>query len=96
MPKEVIWCTLSRPGAITLRNATERPEALDTGNIILTGLNPDTILQAIKMVTEEKASLSKNSIPAEYEVENVSERVVKLIIGTAKLSHIWDGILVND
>jgi len=82
--------------AVTVRNAIERPEALDTGNIILTGLNPDTIIQAIKVVTEEKVSQSKHSIPAEYEVENVSQRVVKLIIGTAKLSHLWDSILVND
>jgi len=102
------FCALSDSGTIseessmlsfpatTLRTATERPEALDTGNIILTGLKPDTILQAIKMVTEEKASLSKQPIPIEYEVENVSQRVVKLIIGTAKLSHIWEGISVND
>ena len=78
--------------AITARNAIERPEALDTGNIILTGLNPDTILQAINIVTKEKVSLRKHPIPTDYQVENVSQRVVKLIIGTAKLSHIWDGI----
>jgi UDP-N-acetylglucosamine 2-epimerase (non-hydrolysing) len=78
--------------AITVRNAMERPEALDTGNIVLTGLNPETIVQAIKVVTEENASQCKHPIPAEYEVENVSTRVVKLIIGTAKLSYIWDGI----
>ena len=78
--------------AITVRNAIERPEALDTGNIMLTGLNPETILRSIKVVTEENASQSKHFIPAEYEIENVSQRVVKLIVGTAKLSHIWDGI----
>jgi UDP-N-acetylglucosamine 2-epimerase (non-hydrolysing) len=78
--------------AITVRNAMERPEALDTGNIVLTGLNPDTILQSIKVVTEEKESQLKHPIPAEYEIENVSQRVVKLIIGTAKLSNMWDGI----
>ena len=78
--------------AITVRNAIERPEALDTGNIILTGLDPDTILQSIKVVTEENVSQSRHSIPAEYEIENVSQRVVKLIIGTAKLSNKWDGI----
>ena len=78
--------------AITVRNAIERPEALDTGNIILTGLDPDTILQAIKVVTEEKESQRKHPIPSEYEIENVSQRVVKLIIGTAKLSNMWDGI----
>jgi UDP-N-acetylglucosamine 2-epimerase (non-hydrolysing) len=82
--------------AITVRNAMERPEALDTGNIILTGLNPDTIIQAIKVVTKEKTSSHKHAIPAEYEIENVSLRVVKLIVGTAKLSHLWDSISVND
>jgi UDP-N-acetylglucosamine 2-epimerase (non-hydrolysing) len=78
--------------AITVRNAIERPEAIDTGNIILTGLNPCTIIQSINIVTKEKTSLQGCPIPPEYEVENVSQRVVKLIIGTAKLSHIWDGI----
>ena len=58
----------------------------------MTGLNPDTILQSIKVVTEESASQAKHPIPAEYEIENVSQRVVKLIIGTAKLSNMWDGI----
>jgi len=81
--------------AITVRNAIERPEALDTGNIILTGLSPDTILQSIKVVTEEKESQRKHPIPAEYEIENVSQRVIKLIIGTAKLSNLWDGIDIN-
>ncbi len=82
--------------AITVRNAMERPEALDTGNIILTGLNPDTILEAIELVTDEKTFPDNRFIPAEYEVENVSERVVKLILGTARLSHLWDGINLKD
>ena len=79
--------------AITIRNAIERPEALDSGNIILTGLNLNTIIQAIKMVTAERESIKKHPIPPEYEIMNVSQRVVKLIIGTTKLSHLWDGII---
>lgn len=79
--------------AITIRNAFERPEALDSGNIILTGISPDTIIQAVKMVTQERESIKKYSIPVEYEIENLSQRVVKLIIGTSKLSHLWDGIV---
>ena len=78
--------------AITARNAIERPEALDTGNIVMTGLKPETIVQAIEVVTKEKQALAVNSIPVEYTIENVSQRVVKLIIGTAKLSNMWDGI----
>ena len=82
--------------AITARNAIERPEALDSGNIVITGLNSDTIIQAIKVVTAERESLYKRSIPAEYKIEDVSQRVVKLIIGTAKLSNLWDGIFPFD
>lgn len=78
--------------AITVRNSMERPEAMDTGNIILTGLNPMTIVQSIKVVTDEKESQCMQPIPAEYEIENVAQRVVKLIIGTAKLSNMWGGI----
>jgi len=78
--------------AVTVRNSMERPEALDTGSIILTGLNPEIILQSIKMLVEEESAQEKRSIPVEYEVEDVSQRVVKLIVGTAKLSHLWDGI----
>jgi UDP-N-acetylglucosamine 2-epimerase (non-hydrolysing) len=81
--------------AITVRNAMERPEALDTGNIVMTGLIPETIIQAIKVVTEENSFQHKHLIPAEYEIENVSQRVVKLIVGTAKLSNMWDGVDFN-
>ena len=70
----------------------ERPEALDTGNIILTGLEPEIILDSIRVITEEAKDGKQNPIPFEYEIENVSSRVLKLIIGTAKLSHLWDGI----
>lgn len=78
--------------AITARNSMERPEVMNNGNIILTGLEPETILQSIRLLTEEEIIKNKASIPAEYEITDVSRRVVKLIIGTAKLSHIWDGI----
>jgi len=81
--------------AITVRNAMERPEALDTGNIIITGMEPNIIIQAIKIaINEHKKNNTK--IPSEYDVEDVSQRVVKFIIGTAKLSHKWQGIIKND
>lgn len=79
--------------AVTIRNAMERPEAMDTGSIILTGLDTCTILQSIAMVIKEKNKIKKNIVPPEYEITNVSQRVVKLILGTAKLSYIWEGIV---
>ena len=75
--------------AVTLRNSIERPEALDTGSIIISGLNQDILLSAIKLVTKEKSLFPKREVPVEYQVENTSLRVTKLIIGTAKLAHKW-------
>jgi UDP-N-acetylglucosamine 2-epimerase len=82
--------------AITIRNAIERPEAMDTGTIIMTGLEPEVIVSAIKMQTSEDNKNMPRRIPADYEIENTSYRVVKLIMGTSKLSHIWDNIKFND
>jgi len=75
--------------AVTLRNSIERPEALDAGSIVLTGLNPEILLQSVEIVTKEKELFSEREIPAEYQVRNTSLRVAKLITGTAKLTSKW-------
>jgi UDP-N-acetylglucosamine 2-epimerase (non-hydrolysing) len=86
--------------AISPRDAIERPEALDTGNIVATGLHSDTILEAIELVTRIHADRcvrgERCPIPADYAISNTSERVVKLIVGTARLSNGWDGIRMHD
>lgn len=86
--------------AITPRDAIERPEALDTGSIIMTGLNPLTIFDAVEQVTrcfiERENSGTPQPIPADYCITNTSERVVNLILGTARLSNNWDGVRLND
>jgi UDP-N-acetyl-L-fucosamine synthase len=82
--------------AVTVRNAIERPEALDTGSIIMTGLDPATILRAVKLAAGERDKIKAQKIPVEYEIDNVSRRVVKLIAGSAKLSHLWDNIAVDE
>ena len=82
--------------AITVRNAIERPEAMDAGSIIVTGLTPETMIAAIKLQTSEEMLNRVNYVPEDYRITNTSERVVKLILGTAKLSNLWDGIKNND
>jgi UDP-N-acetylglucosamine 2-epimerase (non-hydrolysing) len=80
--------------AVTIRTASERPEGLDAGTIIMTGLNPDTILRSVAMVEADRDAIERAAIPFEYEIENVSQRVVRLIQGTAgEISHRWDGII---
>lgn len=86
--------------AITPRDAIERPEGLDAGTLIMTGLDRDTMLAAIEVVTtqhaERQASGTAHPIPDDYTVTNTSERVLNLILGTAKLSNIWDGVRMHD
>ena len=82
--------------AITPRDAIERPEGLDVGCLIMTGLSADTILDGISAVTRgfadrEKANLP-HPVPNDYCITNTSERVVNLVLGTARLSNTWDGI----
>lgn len=74
--------------AVTLRNALERPEAMDAGSIIMTGMDYDTVITAVEIAMKQK----KKQIPVDYNITNTSERVVNLIIGTAKLSNKWHGI----
>jgi UDP-N-acetylglucosamine 2-epimerase len=97
-------CTLSDSGtiseesailgfpAITIRNATERPEALDAGSIVLTGLDQATIIDSIRLTVSEKGVPASHWIPADYKITNTSWRVLKLILGTAKISNQWAGI----
>jgi UDP-N-acetylglucosamine 2-epimerase len=86
--------------AITPRDAIERPEALDTGSIIATGLDRDTMLSAIDVAIDahdrRQTANSANPVPQDYQVTNTSDRVTNLIIGTAKVSNGWDGIRMHD
>jgi UDP-N-acetyl-L-fucosamine synthase len=97
-------CTLSDSGtiseessmlnfpAISLRQSMERPEAQDTGSIILTGFDPEIILNSIQLAIDENADRKIKSVPQDYQIEDTSWRVAKLIMGNTKLSNLWNGI----
>ncbi len=78
--------------AISLRNSMERPEAQDVGSIILSGLDADIVLESVKTVIDEQRKGLYRAIPGEYQVNNTSWRVLKLIIGNTRLSNMWWGI----
>jgi UDP-N-acetylglucosamine 2-epimerase (non-hydrolysing) len=96
-------CTLSDSGtiseesailgfpAVTLRESIERPESLDTGSIVMTGLEPAGVVEAIKVVTEHAES-SPGRIPADYCVTDTSWRVVSFILSTIRRQRQWAGI----
>ena len=75
--------------AVTIRDSIERPEAMDAGSIVITGLNTETISTAVSMVCQQWDAGLRAVAPAEYEIHNCSQRVVNLIVGTTLLSRSW-------
>lgn len=71
--------------AIVLRESTERPEVFDKGNVILTGVYSEVILQSIEVARKQYEASIKFSTPEAYQDTNVSDRVLKLIIGMSKI-----------
>jgi UDP-N-acetylglucosamine 2-epimerase (non-hydrolysing) len=65
--------------AITLRDAIERPEAIDGGAIITAGVTKESVINSIQYALQ---SVSRVSVPAEYMIDNTSVRVVNFIKST--------------
>ena len=67
--------------AVTIRQAHERPEGMDEGTLIMTGLQKQDVLAAIGTVTEQFAQNPDcvHIIP-DYDVDNVSKKVVRIIM----------------
>ena len=66
--------------AITIRQAHERPEGMDEGTLIMSGLNPEHVLNAIDTVTSQFAASGSMHIIRDYDVDNVSRKVVRIIL----------------
>ena len=77
--------------AITIRDSMERPEALDVGGIIMSGLSADDVLQGVNSACFGNNDLPRE-IPQGYEVQDVSRRVVRIILSTVKRHHEWAGL----
>ena len=69
---------LKFPG-ILIRTSTERPEALDAGSVIIGGITTETISQAIELATSMVDNKEPMGMSRDYQDENVSIKVVKLI-----------------
>lgn len=67
--------------AVQVRVSTERPEAFDAGSIIVAGFQKDALLTAVELTLQEQESASHRVIPDDYKDTNVSEKVVKIILG---------------
>lgn len=78
--------------AVTIRNAMERPEALDAGSMILTGLEADSVERAVHLVVSQWEAGERPSIPPEYQVPDCSSRVLRLITGLSGIHGRWSNL----
>lgn len=65
--------------AVSIRTSTERPEALDKGNLIIGGITEEEVLQAIDLATSMHLNGDIGEEVPDYIDRNVSTKVVKLI-----------------
>ncbi len=64
--------------AVNIREAHERPEAMEEASVMMTGLGKERILQALKVLdTQQEATLRK---VADYSMPNVSDKVLRVIL----------------
>ena len=77
--------------AITIRDSMERPEALDVGGMIMSGLSADDVLQGVNAACFTDRDLPRE-IPQGYEVQDVSRRIVRIILSTVNRHHEWAGL----
>ncbi len=65
--------------AVSVRTSTERPEALDAGNMIIGSITTEQVLQAVNMAVEMNNNNDFGVDVPNYTDENVSIKVVKII-----------------
>jgi UDP-N-acetylglucosamine 2-epimerase (non-hydrolysing) len=63
---------------ITTRDVKKRPETIESGSNVLSGIQPDMILKSIDIVLNEKHNWQP---PAEHLSRNVSSEIAKIILG---------------
>ena len=76
--------------AVSIRTSTERPEAIDFGSIILGNIDSDSMLQATEIAVNTFVE-NDIEIPKEYNTQNTSTRIIKIIQGYTSIVNreIW-------
>jgi UDP-N-acetylglucosamine 2-epimerase (non-hydrolysing) len=67
--------------AVTLRNAHERPEGMDVGTLVMSGVARERVLDAVRTVTRQRAAGARSVLPvADYENPHVSRQVARIVL----------------
>ena len=71
-------CSILNFPGVSMRNSTERPEALDAGSVVLGSVKVRDLINAIELATNSYVEEKENPVK-DYRDKNVSEKVVKII-----------------
>ncbi len=71
--------------AIAIRKSTEKRESLEAGHVVITGLEPDDVLRSVDFLLNDKIKINELPMPSDYNVDNVSSKVVNIILSMNKI-----------
>ncbi|OWK73534.1 UDP-N-acetylglucosamine 2-epimerase (non-hydrolyzing) [Flavobacteriaceae bacterium JJC] len=67
--------------ALNIRDAHERPEAMEEASVMMVGLSPERIMQGLTQLQQQKIGSERNyRRVSDYSMPNVSEKVVRIIL----------------
>ncbi|AMM93353.1 UDP-N-acetylglucosamine 2-epimerase [Peribacillus simplex] len=71
-------CCLFHVPTVTIRKTTERPETIESGSNMLSGINAKQIVNCVKVMVNQQKNWT---FPEGYDHKNVSDKVLKIILG---------------
>jgi UDP-N-acetylglucosamine 2-epimerase (non-hydrolysing) len=77
--------------AVTLRDSMERPEVLESGQLLMSGLDPNALVRAIRCLETFEP---RQGMEEGYEISDFSSRVFKFLSSTADQALTWKGVRV--
>ena len=79
--------------ALNIREAHERPEAMEESSVMMVGLNPERIMQGLILLKDQAIGEKRNfRIVRDYDVYNVSDKIIRIIVSYVDYvqSTVWE------